>query len=349
MKTYEKIVKSKEAPSTGVLWIREEEKIINGNTVTVETLWRFGSQGWNQVSTTDDIPSEFKELLNSLLGQPDGIAPLDENGLVPSNYLPSYVDDVLEFPTLKDFPKVGETGKIYVALDTNLTYRWSGSTYVEISKSIALGETSSTAYPGNKGKQNADNIAELQDAVFPITLTLSVSYTNDQHRATFTVKEKGVDFIGDTTTLTKTLGSGEVKTLTNTPAASGTFNSDIESNREIFKLEVTKTGRTSKSSSTTRYISYAGASTAEIISESVINTLTRYSSTNVAFNPTVNTNNNQYIWLVVPSYLTINRVTSAGFDVTLNAAQTITTSLGTFKAYRSANPLTAQSWNLVIS
>lgn len=51
---------------------------------------------------------------------------------VPASQLPSYVDDVEEYATLWDFPAVGETGKIYVALDTNLTYRWSGSVYVSL-------------------------------------------------------------------------------------------------------------------------------------------------------------------------------------------------------------------------
>ena len=56
-----------------------------------------------------------------------------------------------------------------------------------------------------------------------------------------------------------------------------------------------------------------------------------------------------YIWLVVPNYLTIHGVKSAGFDVLLAESQTITTSFGVFKAYRTINILTAQSWNLVIS
>lgn len=94
-------------------------------------------------------------------GQPDGLASLDSNGLVPSSQLPSYVDDVLEYSTLSAFPTTGETGKIYVTLDTNLTYRWSGTGYTEISKSLALGETSSTAYAGNKGKANRDALTSL--------------------------------------------------------------------------------------------------------------------------------------------------------------------------------------------
>ena len=78
-------------------------------------------------------------------------------GKVPTSQLPSYVDDVLEYANLAAFPATGETGKIYVALDTNLTYRWSGTAYVEISKSLALGETSSTAYRGDRGKTAYDH------------------------------------------------------------------------------------------------------------------------------------------------------------------------------------------------
>lgn len=87
-----------------------------------------------------------------LKGTPNGLAELDSNGKVPSSQLPSYVDDVLEYTELTAFPATGETGKIYVAKDTNKTYRWSGNTYVEISASLALGETSSTAYRGDRGK-----------------------------------------------------------------------------------------------------------------------------------------------------------------------------------------------------
>jgi len=80
------------------------------------------------------------------------VAELDASGKVPAAQLPSYVDDVLEYPAKSNFPATGETGKIYVSTNDNKTYRWSGSAYVEISASIALGETASTAYPGNKGK-----------------------------------------------------------------------------------------------------------------------------------------------------------------------------------------------------
>ena len=79
-------------------------------------------------------------------------ADLDTNGKVPSSQLPSYVDDVIEYSAKSNFPSTGESGKIYIDIATNLTYRWSGSAYVEISPSLALGETSSTAYRGDRGK-----------------------------------------------------------------------------------------------------------------------------------------------------------------------------------------------------
>lgn len=91
-------------------------------------------------------------LLASLKGSVNGLAELDGSGKIPSAQLPSYVDDILEFATLSAFPLTGESGKIYIAIDTNVSYRWSGSVYVEISSSLALGETSATAYRGDRGK-----------------------------------------------------------------------------------------------------------------------------------------------------------------------------------------------------
>lgn len=90
-------------------------------------------------------------------GQPNGVATLGSDGKVPSSQLPSFVDDVQEYPTRGDFPETGQDGTIYVAEDTNLTYRWSGSAYVEISPSLALGETASTAYRGDRGKTAYDH------------------------------------------------------------------------------------------------------------------------------------------------------------------------------------------------
>lgn len=105
------------------------------------------------------------QVKRSEMGVASGVATLDANGLVPTSQLPSYVDDVLEYTAKSSFPSTGETGKIYVDTSTNKTYRWGGSAYVEISASLALGTTSSTAYRGDLGAQNATNISTLQSSV----------------------------------------------------------------------------------------------------------------------------------------------------------------------------------------
>lgn len=78
---------------------------------------------------------EANKVATTLLGAVNGVATLDATGKVYAAQLPSFVDDVLEFTNLAAFPVTGENGKIYVALDSNKTYRWSGSAYIEISPS----------------------------------------------------------------------------------------------------------------------------------------------------------------------------------------------------------------------
>lgn len=123
----------------------------------------------------------------STKGQPGGLAELDSTGKVPAAQLPSYVDDVLEFSTKDQFPQTGETGKIYVAKDTNLTYRWTGTQYLEISQSLALGETPSTAYSGDKGKVNRDALnsmpTKLTSYLTPTTSTGELVKINYKYAA----------------------------------------------------------------------------------------------------------------------------------------------------------------------
>lgn len=101
--------------------------------------------------------SDVGAIATTAKGAANGVAELDSTGKVPSSQLPSFVDDVLEYDKQSSFPTTGEAGKIYIAQDTNKTYRWSGSAYVEISASLALGETSSTAYRGDRGKTAYDH------------------------------------------------------------------------------------------------------------------------------------------------------------------------------------------------
>ena len=137
---------------------------INSNATAITTLNGYFNNGIANKSLGDkngnDITTTY--LKASTRGAANGVCPLGSDSLIPSAYLPGYVDDVLEYDSLSNFPSTGEAGKIYVAKDTNKTYRWSGTQYTEISSSISLGETTGTAYDGGKGKDLADrfNIVE---------------------------------------------------------------------------------------------------------------------------------------------------------------------------------------------
>lgn len=145
----------------------------------------------------------------STKGQPGGLAELDSTGKVPAAQLPSYVDDVLEFSTKDQFPQTGETGKIYVSKDTNLTYRWTGTQYLEISQSLALGETPSTAYPGDKGKANRDALnsmpTKLTSYLIPTTSTgelvkINYKYTSKDGLNYGPLQDDNIDIPSATTT-----------------------------------------------------------------------------------------------------------------------------------------------------
>ena len=105
--------------------------------------------------------SEVGALSTAVKGAVNGVAELDSAGKVPSSQLPSYVDDVIEgyYYNSKFYKESAhtteitpESGKIYVDLSTDKTYRWSGTAYTQIKGDLALGETSTTAYRGDRGK-----------------------------------------------------------------------------------------------------------------------------------------------------------------------------------------------------
>lgn len=97
------------------------------------------------------------------------------NGKIPIEYLPDHLDDIIEYDTKENFPEEGKKGVLYVALDTNHFYRWSGSSYVDMSDVnptvITFGEEKGTAYEGDKGKKNADDIAEINNTITSINNT----------------------------------------------------------------------------------------------------------------------------------------------------------------------------------
>lgn len=124
----------------------------------------------DQIATTAFVHGLINNNIDSKLGNPGGIATLDENGNIPSSQLPSYVDDVLDGTYDKEndkFLKLNgeiyspESSKIYIDVNTRVTYRWTGTTYAEIASSLALGTTAATAFPGNRGLALEQEVAAL--------------------------------------------------------------------------------------------------------------------------------------------------------------------------------------------
>ena len=151
---------------------------------------------WILIGDTSELNSKVQQFINSK-GAPNGLASLNESGIIPSAQLPSYVDDVIEVDTFSNLPCTGESGKIYIVQDTNLTYRWSGTDYVEISKSLALGETSSTAYSGDKGKATTDKLNRIPDKL--ITDTVNVNQSTTEAVLNFTTYRQEAQQIGRNT------------------------------------------------------------------------------------------------------------------------------------------------------
>ena len=163
-------------------------------------------------------------------GTANGVATLGGDGRVPSSQLPSYVDDVIEgYYYNNQFYKeeahknviTPEGGKIYVDIGTvtpNQQYRWSGTQYVAISSSLALGETAGTAYEGNKGKQNADNISAI------IAGTQAVGKATSADTATNANHATSADSATEATHATSADSATTATTATNAGNVTGTIN-----------------------------------------------------------------------------------------------------------------------------
>ena len=200
-----------------------------------ETTYRKGNVNITKANVGLGNVTNDAQVKRSEMGVANGVATLDADGKVPAAQLPSYVDDVLEFDKKASFPATGEADKIYVAKDTNLTYRWSGTAYVEISVSLALGETSSTAYAGDKGKALAARMdtaeALLESHTGDLqTLDTAVANLNDgttpAGKATKLATARKISLTGDATgntTFDGTTDKSIAVTLANSGVTAGTY------------------------------------------------------------------------------------------------------------------------------
>lgn len=209
---------------------------ITDYTSVARSLKNLNTGGRNDVASVlgrvyevqEEFETEVTGRVLDMIGQPfnsiddfPGIATLDASGKVPSEQLPSYVDDVLEYASKSAFPSAAkaERGKIYVAADTNLTYRWSGSTWVELSSPIKFGTTVGTAYEGSNGQANRNDI----NAILNGSKTVGQAKTLD-HSIELSISQSD-DLMGCSTDFD---GSDETITLpglqlTNTGVSAGTY------------------------------------------------------------------------------------------------------------------------------
>jgi hypothetical protein len=147
-----------------------------GTATTLQTARTINGVSFNgSANITINAVDATSRIATTEKGVANGVATLDAGGLVPSSQLPSYVDDVLEFANLAGFPATGTTGKIYVALDTNKTYRWSGTTYVSIASgavdSVAGKTGVVTLVKGDVGLGSVDNTSDANKPISTATQT----------------------------------------------------------------------------------------------------------------------------------------------------------------------------------
>lgn len=190
---------------TGVNTIASGEVLVGSGTNAITTVpidtTSGGTDNSSSLITSGATKSGLDTKLNvTLKGASGGLAELDSNGKVPASQLPSFVDDVLEgyYYNSKFYEEdthtteiPAESGKIYVDIPTGKSYRWSGSMYVVISENLTLGETSSTAYRGDRGKTAYDHATEASRLT---TVTASglykVASTAEGHIASLTPVQK---------------------------------------------------------------------------------------------------------------------------------------------------------------
>lgn len=202
---------------------------VTGVKGNAETTYRKGNVNITSTNIGLGNVTNDAQVKRSEMGVANGVATLGTDGKVPSSQLPSYVDDVLEYTNKDGFPATGEAGKIYIAKDTNLTYRWSGTAYAEISASLALGETASTAYAGDKGKALASRMTTAEGNISANSseiTTLKGKTTNLENgttsagKATKLTTARKISITGDATGNTTFDGSAD-KTIALTLASTG--------------------------------------------------------------------------------------------------------------------------------
>lgn len=213
---------------------------------------------WIPIGDTSEISSKLQDFINSK-GSANGIASLDEQGVVPSAQLPSYVDDVIDVYATYDksaegvlsnirlfsnqektTPITPESGKIYIDVEGNYQFRWTGTQYTTVGAPTVLGEVAGTAYDGGKGKALADRVNKIPNKI--ITDTKSITYGPSQ----ITLNYEYYLLDQDTT-----------KTSTHIISVANTSNAGVMSAADKQKLDTINQAKTLSSTTAGQWIRFA--------------------------------------------------------------------------------------------
>lgn len=213
---------------------------------------------WIPIGDTSEISSKLQDFINSK-GSANGIASLDEQGVVPSAQLPSYVDDVIDVYATYDksaegvlsniqlfsnqektTPITPESGKIYIDVEGNYQFRWTGTQYTTVGAPTVLGEVTGTAYDGGKGKALADRVNKIPNKI--ITDTKSITYGPSQIALNYEY------YLHDQDT---------TKTSTHIISVANTSNAGVMSAADKQKLDTINQAKTLSSATAGQWIRFA--------------------------------------------------------------------------------------------
>lgn len=256
----------------------------------------------NNLVGSTPVSEQISSAITAQKGANGGLAELDNSGKVPTSQLPSYVDDVLEYSAKSSFPSTGEAGKIYVDTATNKTYRWGGSAYVEISPSLALGTTSSTAYRGDYGAA-AYKHAVTNKGIAKSSGLYKITTNSEGHVTAATAVAKS-----DITAL-------GIPAQDTTYSAATTDAAGLMSATDKTKLDVTNVayGKCGTAADTAAKVVSTAANTNWTLTTGSMVTVA-FSTTNTAQNPTLNVNGTgaKSIWFG-GSVITTSNLNRAGY------------------------------------
>jgi hypothetical protein len=195
----------------------------------------------------------------------------------------------------------------------------------------------------------SDNVAELQEIHFPLKGDLRVepNAAMEAENVTFFGSYRGATIEPDRVTLTKSAGS-ETELLLDGAVNHASIDTHVKANKEVFLLTIEKEGHGKRTEEVTKYLILYGASAKSSVSESDLAVFERKITEQVQIECTISTEEGEYIWVLIPSDLAIESVISQGFEVVLNDFVTISSDMGVFKAYRTKNALSKNTWNLKI-